>query len=90
MTAGRPDQDAAGLLELIDQLEGLLNKSELSELEIEAGQTALVLRKPVAIGRGGESAESAAPGPAQGSAVSDAAAATASDEGQPPFRTATR
>lgn len=44
-----PKGDAAGLLALIDRLESLLNESELSELEIEAGATALVLRKPVAI-----------------------------------------
>jgi hypothetical protein len=35
-----------GLVELVDQLERLLNESELSELEVEAGSTALVLRKP--------------------------------------------
>ena len=52
MTAG---SDAGGLLELIDRLEQLLNESELSELEIEAGQTALVLRKPVALGETGGS-----------------------------------
>ncbi|HEY5520165.1 MAG TPA: biotin/lipoyl-containing protein [Candidatus Limnocylindrales bacterium] len=43
-----PD-DPQGLIELIDQLEGLLNASELSELEVEAGGTALVLRKPGAL-----------------------------------------
>jgi acetyl-CoA carboxylase biotin carboxyl carrier protein len=36
------------LIGLIDKLEALLNESEISELEIEAGETALVLRKPVA------------------------------------------
>ena len=41
--------DPQGLIELIDQLEGLLNASELSELEVEAGGTALVLRKPGAL-----------------------------------------
>ncbi len=40
---------AQGLIELIDQLEKLLNESELSEIEIEAGGTALVLRKPMAL-----------------------------------------
>ncbi len=44
-TAGRPPE----LLELIDQLEKLLNESELSELEIEVGQTGLILRKPSAL-----------------------------------------
>ena len=41
--------DSPELIELIDQLEKLLNESELSELEIEAGQTGLLLRKPVAL-----------------------------------------
>ncbi len=36
------------LLRLIDRLEALLNASELTELEVEAGDTALVLRKPTA------------------------------------------
>ena len=41
--------DAAGLVGLIDRLEALLNASELSEIEIEVGETALVLRKPGAL-----------------------------------------
>jgi len=41
-------EDPPELIELIDQLEKLLNDSELSELEIEAGQAGLVLRKPSA------------------------------------------
>jgi acetyl-CoA carboxylase biotin carboxyl carrier protein len=52
VTRATPDADAAdaaGLVELIDRLEKLLNESELSELEIEAGQTAFVLRKPGAV-----------------------------------------
>ena len=44
-----PSPDAAGLLGLIDRLEELLNASELSEIEIEVGATALVLRKPIAL-----------------------------------------
>ncbi|MFN8619484.1 MAG: biotin/lipoyl-containing protein [Chloroflexota bacterium] len=37
------------LIGLIDRLEGLLERSALSELEVEAGGTALVLRKPGAV-----------------------------------------
>src|SRR5215210_3562078 len=48
MSPGKPESDAPELVELIDQLEKLLNDSELTEIEIEAGQTALVLRKPSA------------------------------------------
>ena len=53
---GRPDGRPAGragdvteLVALIDRLEPLLERSELSELEVEAGGTTLVLRKPVGL-----------------------------------------
>ncbi len=46
MTGGAEDADAPGFVELIDRLERLLNESELSEIEVEAGATAVVLRKP--------------------------------------------
>ena len=55
-----------GLVELIDQLERLLNESELSEIEVEAGGTALVLRKPIALAVGvgtGPASDSAATSP---------------------------
>jgi acetyl-CoA carboxylase biotin carboxyl carrier protein len=55
------------LIGLIDRLERLLNESELSEIEIEAGETALVLRKPAAIAANGAAA-SALP-PATGAAA---------------------
>jgi acetyl-CoA carboxylase biotin carboxyl carrier protein len=57
--------DSVELIALIDQLEKLLNESELSELEIEAGQTGLLLRKPGAVA---ESAAGAA-SPAQESSA---------------------
>ena len=46
-----PDLDPgdASLLALVDRLGSLLDRSELSELAVEAGGTRLVLRKPVAI-----------------------------------------
>jgi acetyl-CoA carboxylase biotin carboxyl carrier protein len=44
-----PTVDATNLLALIDRLEGLLQSSQLSEIEVEAGGTALVLRMPSAI-----------------------------------------
>jgi acetyl-CoA carboxylase biotin carboxyl carrier protein len=43
----------ADLLGLIDRLAGLLERSDLTELEVEAGGTGLVLRKPVAIAAAG-------------------------------------
>jgi acetyl-CoA carboxylase biotin carboxyl carrier protein len=39
----------AALLGLIDRLGSLLDRSDLSELEVEVGGTALVLRKPAAL-----------------------------------------
>ena len=49
--APRPDLDPgdASLLALVDRLGSLLDRSELSELAVEAGGTRLVLRKPAAI-----------------------------------------
>ena len=41
--------EAASLLGLIDKLNALLEKSELIELEVEAGQSSIVLRKPAAL-----------------------------------------
>jgi acetyl-CoA carboxylase biotin carboxyl carrier protein len=43
------DDGDASLLALIDRLAGLLERSDLTELEVEAGGTALVLRKPAAL-----------------------------------------
>jgi acetyl-CoA carboxylase biotin carboxyl carrier protein len=43
------DAGDASLLRLIDRLSGLLERSELTELEVEAGETALILRKPGAL-----------------------------------------
>jgi len=48
MNAAAANTDTKGLVGLIDRLEALLNESELSEIEIEAGETSLVLRKPSA------------------------------------------
>jgi acetyl-CoA carboxylase biotin carboxyl carrier protein len=42
----KPDES---LLALIDQLAALLDRTELTELEVQVGSTGLVLRKPVAI-----------------------------------------
>ena len=42
------DPADASLLALIDRLAALLDRTELSELEVQVGATAVVLRKPVA------------------------------------------
>ncbi len=71
------DDGDASLLALVDRLAAVLDRSELSELEVEAGGTALVLRKPSAIASAGIIAM-AAPGTAPApEAGADAAAAAA-------------
>ena len=49
------------LLALIDRLAGLLERSDLTELEVESGGTGVILRKPVAVApaAGGEAAPAA-------------------------------
>jgi acetyl-CoA carboxylase biotin carboxyl carrier protein len=47
--AESPDPANASLLALVDRLGSLLDRSDLSELAVEAGGTRLVLRKPSAI-----------------------------------------
>jgi acetyl-CoA carboxylase biotin carboxyl carrier protein len=44
-----PAPDTAALLALVEQLSRALERSDLVELEVEAGGTAIVLRKPAAI-----------------------------------------
>ena len=50
--------DMSGLIGLIDKLETILNASELTEIEIEVGETSLVLRKPGAFTQQVESVQS--------------------------------
>jgi len=66
----------AELLALIDRLAGLLDRSDLTELEVEAGGTGLVLRKPMAI------AATAAAGTA--TAAAEALAPVAAAQAPPP------
>jgi len=49
LSAEEHQQESAELLALIDRLEELLLRSELAELEIEAGATGLILRSPAAL-----------------------------------------
>jgi acetyl-CoA carboxylase biotin carboxyl carrier protein len=68
----------ASLLGLIDRLGSLLERSDLSELEVEVGSTALVLRRPSAISApvlaGVPAAETAGAGAAVPAATPAAAA----------------
>jgi acetyl-CoA carboxylase biotin carboxyl carrier protein len=70
----------ADLLALIDRLAGLLDRSDLTELEVEAGGTGLVLRKPIAI--------AATAAVATAVPVAEAAPAVAAPEAPPPARPA--
>jgi acetyl-CoA carboxylase biotin carboxyl carrier protein len=65
--------ETASLLGLIDKLNALLEKSELTELEVEAGQSSIVLRKPAAL-LPVVAAAAAAPAAADAAAVAAAAA----------------
>jgi acetyl-CoA carboxylase biotin carboxyl carrier protein len=55
------DDGDASLLALIDRLAGLLERSDLTELEVEAGGTGLILRKPAALAVAVPAAPAAAP-----------------------------
>jgi acetyl-CoA carboxylase biotin carboxyl carrier protein len=55
------DGGDVGLLALIDRLAELLDRSDLTELEVEAGGTGLILRKPVAATTAPASTGSAVP-----------------------------
>ena len=74
---------AQELVELIDRLEKLLNASELSEIEIEAGGTALVLRKPVAVAPTAPSAAQAGESAAAGRSGSSEARPSVDDGPSP-------
>ncbi len=70
----------ASLLALVDRLATLLDRSDLTELEVEVGGTGLVLRKPAALApavAAAPAATSSAPGPEAGAAPSPSAPAAA-------------
>ena len=69
------DAGDVALLGLIDRLAELLERSDLAELEVESGGTALILRKPVAVAAAAQpAAAAAAPTPAIPGAGETAAA----------------
>jgi acetyl-CoA carboxylase biotin carboxyl carrier protein len=49
MSKASADPGDASLLMLIDKLAGLLERTDLNELEVQVGSTGLVLRKPSAL-----------------------------------------
>jgi acetyl-CoA carboxylase biotin carboxyl carrier protein len=85
------DAGNASLLSLVDRLGGLLERSDLTELEVEVGGTALVLRKPAALDEPFAATAVAAPVVAATPPVpasTPAAAATSSDAPAAPSRPA--
>jgi acetyl-CoA carboxylase biotin carboxyl carrier protein len=70
------DPADASLLALIDHLSSLLDRTDLTELEIQAGETALVLRKPSAIAPPVAAAAPASALPASAAASATPAAPT--------------
>jgi len=85
---GDPAGDAS-LLALVDRLAGLLERSDLTELEVEAGGTGLILRKPAALatlaGTTAVPLAGDAAHPADGAAGTERAAAGATSGGGPAF-----
>ena len=72
------DGGDTSLLALIDRLTEVLERSDLTELEVEAGGTGLLLRKPIALERAVSVSEAipvGVPGPAGAAAASPGAAA---------------
>jgi acetyl-CoA carboxylase biotin carboxyl carrier protein len=76
----RDDGDAS-LLRLIDRLAAVLERSDLTELEVEAGETGLILRKPAALPsiRAVASAGAAAPAGAPSTAPTGTAATSGTE-----------
>jgi acetyl-CoA carboxylase biotin carboxyl carrier protein len=79
----------ASLLALVDRLSGLLERSDLTELEVEAGGTGLILRKPAALatlaGTTAVPLAGDAAHPADGAGGTGRAAAGATSGGGPAF-----
>ena len=73
------DPGDASLLALVDRLGSLLDRSDLSELAVEAGGTRLVLRKPIAIAASVATTPADPAGGATGTASPAGATAGATD-----------
>jgi acetyl-CoA carboxylase biotin carboxyl carrier protein len=86
LAPGIADGDDASLLALIDRLAELLNRSELTEIEIESGGTGLVLRKPEALAAGSAGVAAVPETPAATPAIVAAGAGPAPDAGLPVVR----
>jgi len=70
-------EETASLMGLIDRLASMLERSDLDELEVEAGQTGIVLRKPSALLQVAAAVGPGTQAAADGAGGSDAAAKSA-------------
>jgi acetyl-CoA carboxylase biotin carboxyl carrier protein len=77
------DPGDIALLGLIDRLAGLLDRSELTELEVQVGGTGLVLRKPAAVAPPAVVAAVPAPASGAGPSIADGAVAVAAAPTRP-------
>jgi acetyl-CoA carboxylase biotin carboxyl carrier protein len=82
----RPGDES--LLDLIDRLAALLDRTELTELEVQVGATGLVLRKPSALAPVAPVAVAAAPGGGAGVGTEAGAPTPAPADAGPPARPA--
>ena len=73
------DPGDASLLDLIDRLGRLLERSDLTELEVEVGGTGLILRKPAALPSTATVAPAAGDGAVAGGATAASAAMNQAD-----------
>jgi len=80
------DPADASLLALVDRLGSLLDRSELSELAVEAGGTRLVLRKPSAIAASVVSAPVADPTTGPAGSAGDGAVPAAAAPSRPSIK----
>ena len=83
------DPADSSLLALIDRLAGLLERTELTELEVQVGSTGLVLRKPSAVAPVAAAAlATAGPGASAGTEAGAAAPGSTPADSRPPARPA--
>jgi hypothetical protein len=77
------DSADSSLLNLIDRLSALLDRTELTELEVQVGSTGLILRKPSAIAPAGPVAVQVAAAPGSGEGPGGASAPAAGPPQRP-------
>jgi acetyl-CoA carboxylase biotin carboxyl carrier protein len=83
-TSAPVPEETASLLSLIDRLGSLLEKSDLVEIEVEAGETGIILRKPAALVPAVVASAAGAPGAPVSEAAAAAASAAAAELAAPP------